>query len=62
MDLLQQERFVVLPKIINQYPELLEITRPGLHNVIWSNEMRYSPHFVESLIQIYTFFFENTPM
>jgi hypothetical protein len=24
--------------------------------------MRYSPHFVESLIQIYTFFFENTPI
>ena len=52
----------ILPKIINQYPELLEITRPGLQNVIWSNEMKYSPHFVESLIQIYTFFFEITPV
>ena len=51
----------ILPKIINQYPELLEITRPKLKNVIYT-QLSYCPHFVDSLIQIYKFFFQIEPV
>jgi hypothetical protein len=50
-----------LPKLINQYPELLEITRPTLKNVVYT-QTSYCPHFIESLIQIYNFFFEIEPV
>jgi hypothetical protein len=50
-----------LPKIINQYPELLEITRPQLKSVLYT-QLSYCPHFVDSLIQIYKFFFEIEPV
>ena len=51
-----------LPKIINQYPELLTITKPSLKNVIFYNENRYNLHFIESLISIYKFYFEIDPI
>ena len=50
-----------LPKLINQYPELLEITRPNLKNVVYT-QTSYCPHFIESLIQIYNFFFDIEPV
>jgi len=50
-----------LPKLINQYPELLEITRPQLKNVIFTQK-EYCPHFIDSLIQIYKFYFEIEPV
>ena len=46
-------------KIINQYPEMLTITKPSLKNVIFYNENRYNLHFIESLISIYKFYFES---
>lgn len=51
-----------LPKIINQYPELLNIVKPSIKNGIFYSEERYNPHFVDSLIQIYKFFFEINPV
>jgi hypothetical protein len=51
-----------LPKIINQYPELLNITKPSIKNGIFYSEERYNPHFIDSLIQIYKFFFEIDPV
>jgi len=50
-----------LPKLINQYPELLEITRPQLKNVVFTQN-GYCPHFVNSLVQIYRFYFEIEPV
>jgi len=51
-----------LPKLINQYPELLVVSKPSLKNAIFYNEERYNPHFIESLISIYKFYFEIDPL
>ena len=51
-----------LPKLINQYPDLLIVSKPSLKNSIFYNEERYNPHFVESLISIYKFYFEIDPL
>jgi len=51
-----------LPKIINQYPELLKITKPNdLQNCIFYSEQRYDPQFLESLILFYKFYFQIEP-
>jgi len=44
-----------LPKLINQYPELLSITKPSLKNGIFYN---VDFNIVEPLISIYKFYFE----
>ena len=49
-------------KIINQYPEMLTITKPSLKNGIFYSESRYNVHFIESLISIYKFYFEIDPI
>jgi hypothetical protein len=46
-----------LPKLINQYPELLSITKPSLKNGIFYN---VDFNIVEPLISIYKFYFECT--
>jgi len=51
-----------LPKLINQYPELLKITKPNSQNTIWFSEQKYNEKFVESLISIYNFYFEIDPI
>jgi len=51
-----------IPKLINQYPELLNITKPNCsHNCIYYSEQRYNSHFLESLILMYKFYFEIEP-
>jgi hypothetical protein len=47
-----------LPKLINQYPELLTVTRPSLKKCIFQSEERYDKQFVDALIQIYKFYYE----
>jgi hypothetical protein len=47
-----------LPKIINQYPELLTVTRPSLKKCIFYSEERYDKQFIDALIQIYKFYYE----
>lgn len=47
-----------LPKLINQYPELLTVTRPSLKKCIFHSEERYDKQFVDALIQIYKFYYE----
>ena len=51
-----------LPKLINQYPELLNVSKPSLKNTIFYNENKYNSHFIESLISIYKFYFEINPL
>ena len=51
-----------LPKIINQYPELLNITKPSCKNGIFYSEERYTSQFIEALISIYKFYFEIEPV
>ena len=47
---------------LNLYPELLEITKPNnLHSICY-NEQKYNPHFLESLINFYKFYFEIEPL
>ena len=51
-----------LPKIINQYPELLNITKPSLQNGIFYSEQRYNLQFIDALILFYKFYFEIEPV
>ncbi len=51
-----------LPKLINQYPELLVVSKPSLRNAIFYNEERYNSYFIESLISIYKFYYEINPL
>ena len=48
-----------LPKLINQYPELLTVTRPSLKKCIFYSEERYNKQFIDALIQIYKFYYET---
>jgi hypothetical protein len=47
---------------LNLYPELLEITKPNNLHCICYSEQKYNPHFLESLINFYKFYFEIEPL